>query len=215
MNSEDYVHPEFGWLAPAPRLRRELRIALLSMIVGFSIGAITVIGMMAATHDANTGTPIAAHEAAAPSVLAAAVPNRTARVPVSPSDATFGQAGFASAADQRTADRPHAANNGSTSASIPLDSANQSRGAPESTIDVPAAAAPGSAVVEALDPSQIVPTKPQKSKAMRRTRLNATNSPRVTPGGTGDVSENQTWRVGGAYARARSSTGRGFWDWSP
>jgi hypothetical protein len=57
--------------------------------------------------------------------------------------------------------------------------------------------------------------KPQKSEPTRRTRPNVANSHRVTPGGTGEVGESQTGPVGGAYARARSSSARGFWDWSP
>jgi hypothetical protein len=158
MNSEDYVHPEFGWLAPKPRLRRELRIAFLSMVVGFSIGAITVIGMVAAAHNADTATPLAAHEAAAPSVSAAAVPNGTAGHSVSPSHAPLGQARSASAGEQRTADSPHAANKGPTSTGVQLNGANQQfRGVLESTIEAPAAASPGPAVP--LDPSQTVPTK--------------------------------------------------------
>jgi hypothetical protein len=42
MQSEDYIHPEFGLLAPTPRLRRELRIALFSALVGFSLGVVVV-----------------------------------------------------------------------------------------------------------------------------------------------------------------------------
>jgi hypothetical protein len=33
------VHPEFGYFCPAPRLRRELRIALVSILFGMVIGA--------------------------------------------------------------------------------------------------------------------------------------------------------------------------------
>src|SRR5947208_10677 len=43
MHLDHYVHPEFGWLSPAPRLWRELRTALLSMLFGIGIGAAAVI----------------------------------------------------------------------------------------------------------------------------------------------------------------------------
>jgi hypothetical protein len=33
------VHPEFGYFCPAPRVRRELRIALVSILFGMVIGA--------------------------------------------------------------------------------------------------------------------------------------------------------------------------------
>jgi hypothetical protein len=36
------VHPEFGYLCPAPRVRRELRVALVSILFGMAIGAAIV-----------------------------------------------------------------------------------------------------------------------------------------------------------------------------
>ena len=33
------VHPEFGYFCPAPRVRRELRVALFSILIGIMIGA--------------------------------------------------------------------------------------------------------------------------------------------------------------------------------
>ena len=43
MHSERYAHPEFGFLSPTPRLRRELRTAFLSLLFGIGIGAAAVI----------------------------------------------------------------------------------------------------------------------------------------------------------------------------
>jgi hypothetical protein len=45
MHSERYVHPEFGFLSPTPRLRRDLRTALLSLLFGIGIGATAVIAL--------------------------------------------------------------------------------------------------------------------------------------------------------------------------
>jgi len=43
MHSDRYVHPEFGFLSPTPRLRRELRTAFFSALFGIGIGAAAVI----------------------------------------------------------------------------------------------------------------------------------------------------------------------------
>ena len=43
MRSDRYVHPEFGLLSPTPRLRRELRMAFFSVLLGIGIGAAAVI----------------------------------------------------------------------------------------------------------------------------------------------------------------------------
>jgi hypothetical protein len=45
MHSERYVHPEFGFLSPTPRLRRDLRTALLLLLFGIGIGATAVTGL--------------------------------------------------------------------------------------------------------------------------------------------------------------------------
>jgi hypothetical protein len=36
------VHPDFGYFCPGPRVRRELRVALVSMLFGMAIGAAIV-----------------------------------------------------------------------------------------------------------------------------------------------------------------------------
>jgi hypothetical protein len=44
------VHPEFGYLSPAPRVRREIRVALVSILLGMVLGAaIVTIGAGHAT----------------------------------------------------------------------------------------------------------------------------------------------------------------------
>jgi hypothetical protein len=39
------VHPEFGFLSPTPRLRRELRMAFFSVLFGIGIGAAAMIAL--------------------------------------------------------------------------------------------------------------------------------------------------------------------------
>ena len=51
MRSEHYVHPEFGCFAPAPRLRRELRVGLLSMLFGMGLGVAAVTALSSGSRD--------------------------------------------------------------------------------------------------------------------------------------------------------------------
>jgi len=45
MGSDHYIHPEFGYLAPTRRFRRELRGGLLSMLLGMGIGVVASSGI--------------------------------------------------------------------------------------------------------------------------------------------------------------------------
>jgi hypothetical protein len=45
MHSEHYPHPEFGWLSPTARLRRELRTAFFSALFGIGIGAAAMVAL--------------------------------------------------------------------------------------------------------------------------------------------------------------------------
>ena len=60
------LHPEFGLFSPTPRLRRELRIAAVSLLFGGIAGALCVSGVVALRHSDNAATEIAeaAHAAA-------------------------------------------------------------------------------------------------------------------------------------------------------
>jgi hypothetical protein len=57
MHSERYVHPEFGFLSPTPRLRRDLRTALLSLLFGIGIGAAAVIALSGNNNGDETQGP--------------------------------------------------------------------------------------------------------------------------------------------------------------
>src|SRR5262249_2487105 len=56
MGSDHYFHPEFGWLAPTSRLRRELRVGFFSMLFGMSIGGIAVGALSVGSRDAGTNS---------------------------------------------------------------------------------------------------------------------------------------------------------------
>ena len=50
MEHSSHLHPEFGLLSPTPRLRREIRIAVTSLLLGIIAGAICVSAVVALRH---------------------------------------------------------------------------------------------------------------------------------------------------------------------
>jgi hypothetical protein len=60
MEHSGHLHPEFGLLSPAPRLRRELRIAASSLVFGGIAGALCVSGVIALRHSDRASMEIAA-----------------------------------------------------------------------------------------------------------------------------------------------------------
>jgi hypothetical protein len=77
MGSDLYYHPEFGWLAPTSRFRRELRVGFLSMLFGLSMGAIAVGALSVGGRDAGThsASPVGTRDVVAPSITTEAAPN--------------------------------------------------------------------------------------------------------------------------------------------
>jgi hypothetical protein len=55
---DQYVHPEFGFFCPTPRLRRELRIAFVCIIFGAIGGALGVVALSAAYRNGDSPTPV-------------------------------------------------------------------------------------------------------------------------------------------------------------
>src|SRR4030088_2946201 len=45
-NTAPGYHPEFGYFCPSPRLRHSLRVAMICIAVGMSLGAIVVLALM-------------------------------------------------------------------------------------------------------------------------------------------------------------------------
>jgi hypothetical protein len=79
MHLDRYIHPEFGCLAPTPRLRRELRIAVFSMLFGLGIGVVAVVAVYAVNvggraPDSRSVSPVVAHDAVAAHSVPSQVP---------------------------------------------------------------------------------------------------------------------------------------------
>src|SRR4051812_32122842 len=55
MTSSPDVHPEFGYVGPRPRLRRDLRVAFFSVLLGVIVGGGGVIAL-SADHDRQSDT---------------------------------------------------------------------------------------------------------------------------------------------------------------
>jgi len=53
VNFGHYAHPEFGYLSPAPRFRRELRVAFFAALFGAAIGVVSVIALSASDGQGN------------------------------------------------------------------------------------------------------------------------------------------------------------------
>ena len=57
MHSDRYVHPEFGFFSPTPRLRRELRTAFFSVLFGIGIGAAAMIALNGSNNTDDAAVP--------------------------------------------------------------------------------------------------------------------------------------------------------------
>ena len=80
MRSNRYIHPEFGFLAPTSRLRRELRVGLFSMLFGIGVGVAAVAALRVDSRDRHSGSvsPVETRRG-----LGALIPNRP-RLPLNP-----------------------------------------------------------------------------------------------------------------------------------
>jgi hypothetical protein len=56
VNTGKYLHPEFGYLCPTPRFRRDLRVAFFTIVLGAGIGAVTVVVPSAANREVHTAS---------------------------------------------------------------------------------------------------------------------------------------------------------------
>src|SRR5260370_9283324 len=84
MPSAYHVHPEFGYFCPTPYRRRELRVAIVSVLFGAIIGG--SIATLRAGHDRNPdGTSTAAHVDVSNSEKA--LPAAAEATPAAPNDA--------------------------------------------------------------------------------------------------------------------------------
>jgi hypothetical protein len=219
MGSDHHFHPEFGWLAPTSRFRRELRIGFFSMLFGLSIGAMAVSalsGVGSRNAGTNSESRVAAPDVVAPSITEAS-PNgadnkrrEASSIKIDPSNPITkdtdglqrdsGRANAGNACDgnkagclentRRASERP-AANHEPAIARIPLGRAEALTGMIQGSGRTEVAAQ-GS-----IAPERTTPPTLEQDVA----RIDRPNSRAIS-------------RVGRSDVRGSSSSPPGFWDWS-
>src|SRR6478672_110980 len=212
------LHPEFGLFSPTPRIRRELRIAAVSLLFGGIAGALCVSGVVALRHSDNAATEIteAAHAAASQESEPGTGPSADARA-ASPES----HAGIA-APPQASAEAPAQRSSETSAPAV-----------------VPASAiAPKARMVRIR---KAVDSAPIARLPLGRSEATANLSPPKKKQKTvraasrrNDIENDSFWReerqedwraraaavndarsaAGRAYAREGSLPVRGFWDWS-
>jgi hypothetical protein len=83
MEHSGLLHPEFGFLCPPPRLRRELRIAMTCLLLGGIAGALCILGVIAlrVSDSASLGSAAASSAAASRDVELGAAPGADSSAP--------------------------------------------------------------------------------------------------------------------------------------
>jgi hypothetical protein len=85
MRSVRHLHPEWGYLAPAPSFMHTIRIALVSAMVGVAAGIIVVLSLVEPPRSNDDYAPIAARAlvalAAAPNSQVAGIPSANETAP--------------------------------------------------------------------------------------------------------------------------------------
>ena len=241
MRSDRYVHPEFGLLSPTPRLRRELRMAFFSVLIGIAIGAAAVIalrGNETASDARVSGVSAASSEQATEAALGNEVEEHTSK-----SDGSKAQVNSENDKPNSTttceganpscgttpphAGRPRMMRKPAANEAVAIGRAPLGRpGAPAEMLSLAPSESPeralersdaGSSEEAAADPGnpdRLMDKKPPRS-AGSRPRERAAIYPKdrgVSRIGRGHYKP--AGELDRAYALDRSYGPKGFWDWS-
>jgi hypothetical protein len=240
MRSELYIHPEFGVLAPTPRLRRELRIAFFSLLFGISVGVVAVSAMRAGARsgDGRVASPaVAEGPAAAPNTQAPKVAEHTgarsswadagAGDPIeSGNPATKAKVGCDGdrvgcahgVARSQPAAVLAATTDRSAVASAPVDRPQASTVVYPAGRPVDRKVDGGSATSDPTPDAGQHLTAPPRLPSVRKARNTPQQiRPDLLPqrSNARDFGAESAARVGRGYARESSSRRLGFWDWPP
>jgi hypothetical protein len=238
-----YIHPEFGAFSPAPRLRRELRLAVAAGLFGAVIGAVGVIALSTSYRDDNpTSAPRALPAQARPEPrnVPANAPARTdADVASNSAHAIVETHGPTRCEDAREclAEKPHrlarrAVGNGPEIARVPLGrpavlspptTAAAAEGPPavsEASAALPTARQHAAAVAPLLHqdagperPQSAHVPAPKPQKIVRGEKPRPDKKPQERAAHTAAIADSAAG-AGSAYARDSSYPRTVFWDWS-
>jgi hypothetical protein len=237
MHLERYVHPEFGFLSPTPRLRRDLRTAFLSLLFGIGIGAAAVIALSGNNNGDDTRGPHGVRSASVVSeeptetVLgynsqqAAGIEKRVNKDPTTKPD---GSTAEASSENRNTHATTTCEGNNSGCRNVPPPAGKPGATQMPATLatTLAAASAPTEPASEypsaersedrAGDPPQSNPLTHKKSSKTARNPRPPQHAPNyredrraISRGYDKPVGE-----PGRAYSLDRSFGQKGFWDWS-
>jgi hypothetical protein len=238
MHSDRYVHPEFGLLSPTPRLRRELRMAFFSVLIGIAIGAAAVIALRGneTPSDARvSGVSAASSEQATEAALGNEVKEHTSK-----SDGPKAQVNSENDKPNSTttceganpscgttpahADRPRVMRKPAANEAVAIGRAPLGRpGAPAGMLSLAPSESPeralersaaGSSEEAAADPGNPdrLGQKPPKSAGSRPRAAIYPKDRGVSRIGRGHSTP--AGELDRAYALDRSYGPKGFWDWS-
>ena len=225
------LHPEFGYLGAAPRLRRELRVAVFAGLFGIVIGAGTVIAMSSGERNGNSTTRAGAITTqAGPAPNVASVGNTPA-----PPGADLASSSQAKSSSIKT--HPLTAPNGPEIARMLLGraatptvaAAPAEPAAPDSNLStrVPIMPAPAPAVAPVprdrvageqrgtpQRPYSVPATDPKPHKITRVEKPSHKERSDGAPAAHAELGNNNVASVSAAYARASSYPRTVFWEWS-
>jgi hypothetical protein len=219
MQSDHYFHADLGYLCPAPRLRRELRVACWAGLLGLAVGATSVIALSRdRATDPVLPAPLAATIDAAPRL--ASTDHKPSPTPapdgVQDSPARAFELGSASAMKLRS--HTNQRDNGPEIARIPLGrptplqwatppsgEPDGARAAPQGRPTSPSPTAFGAPPIEAAPPdtTRMEPLLEPKPRRITRTQ----KRPHKQPADEIRLSER-------AYARETAFPHTVFWDWA-
>jgi hypothetical protein len=232
-----YLHPEFGYLGAAPRLRRELRVAVFAGLFGIVIGAATVIAMSSGDRNGNSTTragAITTQAGPAPSVasvgnapappgadLASSSQAKSSSIKAHPLTAPNGPEiarmllGRAAAPTVAAAPAEPAAPGSDLSTRAPIMPAPAPTIAPAPAVaPVPRDRVAGEQRGTSERPYSVPVTDPKPHKITRVEKPSHKERSDGAPAAHAELENNNVASVSAAYARASSYPRTVFWEWS-
>jgi hypothetical protein len=244
MHSDRYVHPEFGFFSPTPRLRRELRTAFFSVLFGTGIGAAAVIAL---NGNNNTDDAQAPRGVNAGSVAASAIMEEPPDAQTSKPDGSSADANSKNRTNATTtcegnkaaclnislpAAKPRgmrvpAANDALAIARVPLGRSDASAGMTSTGPSTSSERVPErstasqqsnaeDATADRPDPNLLTHRKPHKTARSQSRPRQATPNYREERAAywNGRSYDRPVGELDRSYAHDRSYSQKGFWAWS-
>jgi hypothetical protein len=243
MRWDQHIHPEFGFLVPTPRFRRELRIAFVSMLLGMVIGVVVHTALTHRDNDRGAAFAIATGGRIAEPSVDSGSDGRTGVAKVHTSGTGPEKTGNHLNVSKPAPDsRLDACQGHDASCPTAADARQDRRSIDGRALGVPNAPAPGISQTDRTDFTPVAPlaaavtqvpgstteglrqdatpeSMPQRGKKFpKATRGENPSRPESLDSRRRDTGKIWMDRAedgsGRAYAHDSSAPRRGFWDWS-